>query len=354
MCPSGLKSCPTNRRRKSEAGGAAGSTGAGTSDATSLACPRPGPLPFELESSGWADPANEKRAELEERDKDETSDRLGNDGSSAITYDSLTVASSAPTPLYAGKKARAPKTSGLESNGLAGEFVSLWKYDAEAATWASLARQQTDATGEYSFALDASLGLAPGEAVYAVLEADGSCAPHYDYLLPAGTKFILTDIDGTMTLSDEELFNQIADGSYDPRENDSASVLMNTWADKGYPIVYLTARPHTFRAETRAWLDSHAFPVGPVISANSLVFDESAREYKGAWVNRMLGDFGWQVIAAYGNATSDIDAYEDAGIPKDITFIVGPEAGAAGTMGIDGNNYSSHIADFVTPYADAP
>lgn len=337
------------------AGGAGGgaSTGAGTSDATVLACPNPGQLPFTLESSGWVDPDNESLAASEERYKDEASDRLGSVSLSATTYDAIDAASTPAAPRYAGRKARAPLTSGLESNGLPGENVSLWVHDAEAG-WTSLGRTKTDGLGDFSFDLGAAVTLAPGQAVYSVLEADGSCAPHYDALFPSGTPVILTDIDGTMTLSDEELFSQIADGSYDPKENASASAMMNLWSDKGYPIVYLTARPHAFRAETRAWLDAHGFPVGAVVTASSLVFDESAREYKRSWVNRVLTDFGWEVVAAYGNATSDIDAYEDAGVPKEITFIVGPEAGAAGTVAIEGNDFSSHVSDFVQPYPDAP
>ena len=149
------------------------------------------------------------------------------------------------------------------------------------------------------------------------------------------------------------LFRQIDDGTYDPVENGSATALMNAWADKGYAIVYLTARPHAFRAETRAWLTDHGFPVGPVISANSLVFGDSARIYKRAWVNRMIGDFGWRIAAAYGNATSDIDAYEDGGIGKDITFIIGEFAGASETQSVENNDYTAHIADFVDSHPDA-
>ena len=149
-------------------------------------------------------------------------------------------------------------------------------------------------------------------------------------MMPSGTKFVVTDIDGTMTASDDELFKEIDDGSYVPVENPSADVLMNDWASKGYQVVFLTARPHVFRAETRQWLHDKGFPTGPVITANSLVFGDSAREYKGAWVKRMTTVFGWTVVAAYGNAESDVQAYEDAGIPKNITFTVGEATGHLG------------------------
>ena len=107
--------------------------------------------------------------------------------------------------------------------------------------------------------------VARGETKVAILEADGSCGEHYDYLMPPGTKFVVTDIDGTMTFSDDELFKQIDDGSYVPIQNQSADALMNAWTKKGYQVVYLTARPHLFRAETRRWLaDPKVERVDPV------------------------------------------------------------------------------------------
>ena len=164
-------------------------------------------------------------------------------------------------------------------------------------------------------------------SAFTVVEGDATCAIHGVFQWPAGTEVVITDIDGTMTFSDDELFKQIDDGAYVPLQNASADALMNAWSKKGYEIVYLTARPHLFRAETRRWLSDLGFPTGPVITANSLVFGDSAREYKGAWVKRLTNDLGWDIVAAYGNAESDIQAYEDAAIPKGITFIVGEFAG---------------------------
>jgi hypothetical protein len=332
-------------------GDGAGDGQGGLSDATVLKCPYPGALPFQLESQGFQDDLNEGIASESTRSKDESSDTLGNpSGVNANTYVPVTEASAANPITYRGRKARTATDTGLSSFPLPGEYVSLWYYDSAAATWQTLGRAQTDGYGYYDIPPSMALDTALGQPVYAVLEADGSCAEHFDYLMPASQKVVITDIDGTLTLSDEELFKEIDDGSYDPLENQSASILMNKWHDKGYEIVYLTARPHNFRAETRAWMERHGFPTGAVVTANSLVFDDSAREYKRSWANRIKVDFKWEIVAAYGNATSDIDAYEDAGIPKDITFIVGEFAGASGTQAIQNNDYTAHIADFVDPY----
>jgi hypothetical protein len=334
-------------------GGAGGSSGTGLSDATSLACPFPGALPFAVEATAFDNADNQLTVDGSPRSKDAAADALGNPGGVfANTYVAADGASLTGSIRYQGRKARTGQNSGLTSVPIFGEAVSLWTYDVATETWLSLGRSTTDADGRYDIAPSGAT-ISIGQPVYAVLEADQSCAAHYDFLEPAGRKTIITDIDGTLTLSDEELFKQIDDGTYDPLENASASALMNLWADKGYQIVYLTARPHDFRAETRAWLEERDFPLGPVITANTLVFDETARQYKRSWVNRVRTDFGWDVVAAYGNATSDIDAYEDGGIPKDVTFIVGPNAGANGTQSIENNDYGDHITDFVSQQPDA-
>ena len=51
---------------------------------------------------------------------------------------------------------------------------------------------------------------------------------------------------------------------------------------------------------------------------------------------------GWRFDYAYGNADSDIGAYEDAGIAKDATFIIGEEAGNEGTVAIEGEDWLAH------------
>ncbi|MCA9617458.1 MAG: hypothetical protein KC731_00460 [Myxococcales bacterium] len=333
--------------------GSGGGGGGGLVEASALACPKPAGLPFAVEATGFASVEAEEVAADNPRNKDEASDLLGNPGGVfGYTNMPLTDSPAGGDLVFTGKRARSPEGSGLTSIPIKGEAVSLWRYDPSDETWSSLARGTTSTSGEYRFELAGPIDE-PTRPVYSVLEADETCAPHYPFLLDAGTKIVVTDIDGTLTLSDEELSKQFSDSSYVPLENKSAALMMNTWAEKGYQVVYLTARPHVFRAETRKWLDDLGYPVGPVITANQLVFGDSARQYKRTWVNRVVTDFGWVVTAAYGNATSDIDAYEDAGIPKDITFIIGESAGVAGTTAIDANDFSSHITDFVEQQPDA-
>lgn len=317
-------------------------------DAVSLRCPRPGDLPFRLEP-GFGDAANAHLADTSPRVKDEATDAIGNPGGVVATTALAEDQPVSTAPIaYRGRKARTGINDGLLSQPLPGEAVSLWTYDEAAASWTSLGRTTTGADGDYELAATGFVA-APGRPVYAMLEADGSCTEHYSYLLPAGTKVVVTDVDGTLTTEDGELIHELTDGTYVAAMKGAADRLTQTWARKGYTIVYITARPHVFRAETRAWLQAGAFPVGPVITAVAI---GDAAAYKTVWLDRMIDDLGWDVVAAYGNADTDIAAYAAAGIAKDRTFIIGPLAGSEGTVAIPDDDYAAHIADFVETQPD--
>lgn len=319
-------------------------------EATELTCPAPGALPFRLESRGFVRDENASLAESQPRPKGEASDTLGNPGGqSANTYLNANDAPSANL-VYRGAAARSLATNGLFTKPLPGERVSLWTYDEGAAEWSSVGRTETDENGMYELPIDTAIPM-NGQPVYAMLEADGSCAEHHVQLLPRGAKVVITDIDGTLTTDDAELFTQITDAAYVPKMKIAADALLRAWASKGYPIVYLTARPHVLRGETRQWLRDLGFPIGPVITANNL---GDADSYKTPWVKRMLETFGWVPVAAYGNASTDISAYANAGIPKNLTFIIGELAGSEGTVAIPNNDYTMHLATFVMPQPANP
>jgi hypothetical protein len=314
------------------------------SDATSLVCPTPGALPFRLESHAFQRADNKTLATNDPRNKDEASDTLGNPGGAIASTYIADNQSPATAPIeYRGAKARTGTTAGFFATPLPGEFASLWSYDPNQAAWENVGRAQTGDDGYYSVS-DSGFVAPNDRPIYSVLEADGSCAEHYDYLLPAGTKVVVTDIDGTLTASDDELFKQISDEAYVPAMKTAADKLTQAWTAKGYTIIYLTARPHVFRPETRVWLRDLGFSSGPLITATAV---GDAAAYKTIWLQRLITSFGWNAVVAYGNADTDIAAYANVGIPKDHTFIIGPLAGNDGTVAIPNDDYTQHIATFV-------
>jgi hypothetical protein len=168
---------------------------------------------------------------------------------------------------------------------------------------------------------------------------------------------IVTDIDETLTLSDEEFFMQAMDPTYDPIERDGGSEMITAYADLGYRIMYLTARSENFdiadsdetaREITVRWLEEHGYPLDPettvVVLAETLVVGDATQMYKSAALMDQQA-LGWRFDYAYGNATTDIGAYADAGIDKAATFIIGEEAGVDGTVPIDGEGWVDHTAE---------
>ncbi|MCC7076982.1 MAG: hypothetical protein IT198_07640 [Acidimicrobiia bacterium] len=166
---------------------------------------------------------------------------------------------------------------------------------------------------------------------------------------------VATDIDETLTTSDAEWLLSILDPKHDAAERSSAAEVFRAYAERGYRIVYVTARPDglrlpsgaTTRAATLAWLEAHDFPTDPgstyLYQAPDVLSALLPRGYKASVVEA-LEDDGYTVDFAYGNALTDFQAFLDAGIPKDRVFSIGKYAGWRGTNGIGGGTYDTHLA----------
>jgi phosphatidate phosphatase PAH1 len=217
--------------------------------------------------------------------------------------------------------------------------------------WQGQATGKTDANGAYALTATGQLA-ANGEPVYAMLDADGSCAAHYNYLFAPGTKVVVADIDGTLTTDNNQIIMQLTDETYVPKMMVAANALTTEWVKKGYPVIYLSARIHAYRPESRSWLASQGFARGALITENG---GEKADVYKTLWLSRMKQTFGWDIVAAYGNEQTDLDAYHNVGIPAAQTFIIGPLGDAPTTpasTSIPGLDYTAHITSYVDAQPD--
>jgi phosphatidate phosphatase PAH1 len=110
-------------------------------------------------------------------------------------------------------------------------------------------------------------------------------------------------------------------------------------------LIYVTGRPDLLKAMTRRWLKSQGFPLGLIRCTDTLselrpteggVGDFKSRIFQGLKEKAKL-----DIVAAYGNARSDIYACKKAGFPKATTFIVGKHAGVGGTTAI--KSYGHHL-----------
>jgi phosphatidate phosphatase PAH1 len=167
---------------------------------------------------------------------------------------------------------------------------------------------------------------------------------------------VVTDIDETLTIADEELLKQIADPTYDPAMRPDADALMRGYADRGYTILYVTARWDGIslsdgRSATRAttdWLDLHDFPWAPedvYLASQIVITNEATIAYKKSVLDARAGE-GWAVDWGYGNATTDIDAFLQGGVDASHLFLVGELAGSMDVNAIpDDDAYSAHMAE---------
>jgi hypothetical protein len=224
-------------------------------------------------------------------------------------------------------------TYGLISKDLEDEDVLVFLDDCTG--WRPLGRFTTNSDGRISAPAPA-LPTGVYEARFQVA-GDQSTTTSFLWVLPAGTHLVVSDIDATLTTSDSQVFYQILDGSYVPLTYPNAVELTKAHEGRGYLMFYMTGRPYWLSAQTRSYLASHGFAVGPlrVTDSNSdiLPTESSVGAYKLANLKSMVEE-GLVVDLAYGNATTDIYAYLGAGLSADHVWIIGSHAGEQGTNAV--------------------
>lgn len=218
--------------------------------------------------------------------------------------------------------------------------------------WEDWGTARTDSDGIVW--VDVPADLPKGDyRVRMVVLGDGTTADGAIAVWPPGVEAVVTDVDGTLTTSDWQAVQDVAFGP-DAEMYAGADAAMQRWAEKGYRLVYLSGRPQFVNRYSRQWLERHAFPFGPIHLTEQAVdvipTDSFVRTFKAEWIADLQTRVGVVFRAAYGNATTDIGAYDDAGIPKADTWIVGDNAGADGTGAI--GSYVDHVA-VIAGYPDA-
>jgi hypothetical protein len=265
---------------------------------------------------------------------------LAPEGDFRHTSSSLTVALG--DPVHAGEDAivasdRAPTLAarfgyGLVADDLEDEDVRVWFDDCRG--FRELGDFATDDEGRISVPLSERFGPGVYEARFQVL-GDRSTTSAYVWVLPRETRVIVTDIDGTLTASDSELFLQILDGSHVPVAYPGAVELTNAHADLGWVVVYLTGRPYWLTERTRVWTDDLRFAPGPLHVAPSneeaLPGESGVGAFKLGWLSELL-ERGYRVDFAYGNASTDLYAYLGAGLDPSTVWIIGDHAGEMETQ----------------------
>jgi phosphatidate phosphatase PAH1 len=169
-------------------------------------------------------------------------------------------------------------------------------------------------------------------------------------IVAPNTQAVVFDIDGTLTIGDGELVTQITERlrtgeSYTPKVHAGAVDVARKYAEKGYLVIYLTGRPDFLSRLTRHWLVTHGFPPGPIRYADRI--RQARASLNGVCRFKTAQLIGWRdqkldIVAAYGNASTDIAAYAALGLSVGHTYIVGPRAGQGDTTAV--RDYREHLS----------
>lgn len=120
---------------------------------------------------------------------------------------------------------------------------------------------------------------------------------------------VVFDIDGTLT-PDVASITQV--------RPDAAKAAL-TYAERGYKVIYLSARVSLLQAGIPQWLKDNGFPAGTLHVAQT----DREREQVAAFKTDIMKAYtlrGWRLVGGYGDSSTDFEAYANAGIPKDQVF----------------------------------
>lgn len=191
-------------------------------------------------------------------------------------------------------------------------------------SWTVLGATRTNSDGRFSLALTGDERLPVGmRDLYVSVTGDVTGASFIGYVAPAGTRMVVSDVDGTLTASENEYPESLVLGTDVAAQPDAAAALMSL-AERGYTIVYITSRGDRFTQDSRNWFAAKGFPRGPMRLPSAIVTLPGADtvEFKREAIQSLSA---FDVKAGVGNRMSDITAYTEAGLPADRVFIKLPE-----------------------------
>ncbi len=220
------------------------------------------------------------------------------------------------------------------------EDVLVYIYGTGIDSWEYVGRYRTNSDGKVYVNIPQK-GV--GEYIIKMIVAgDLTEAVGYMNVVEAGRKTVLFDIDGTLTKNDFQVVEDYA-GVGNATAYSSSKQVVDLYKQKGYQIIYLTARPYWVARDTREWLSDKGYPtsITRFSTTNGTITDPLA--YKTEFLQYMINDLDLDLIRVYGNAGTDIQAYEAAGIPKENTYIIGDEAGNEGTQPLY-DSYDDHFS----------
>jgi hypothetical protein len=209
------------------------------------------------------------------------------------------------------------------SKALEDEDVEL--FACRGGAWATLGTTRTDGEGHFTLVLSEATRLPIAmRDLYVSVVGDRTGAMFLAYVAPDDAPLIASDVDGTLTSSENAFLTSLALED-PPGVQPGAAAAYTAAAHRGYQLVYVTARGNQYTATTRQWLADHGFPRGPLRLAPGLITLPGADTvtYKTTTLTALAASF--PLALGIGNRASDITAYTNAGLHPGDIFVALPE-----------------------------
>jgi LNS2-like protein (lipin/Ned1/Smp2) len=199
-------------------------------------------------------------------------------------------------------------------------------FACRAGQWSHVGTARTDDEGHFALDLSDTYRLPIGMRDLSVSVAgDRTGVGFLGYVAPDDSPLIVSDVDGTLTSSENAFLETITLG-IEPAERLGAPRAYAAATAKGFQLVYVTARGSQYTTATRDWLEHRGFPRGPVrLSPSFLTLPGGDTiDYKTRTL-AALSASGLEVAAGIGNRASDVTAYASTHLPASRIFIEMPE-----------------------------
>ncbi|MBX3231880.1 MAG: phosphatidylinositol transfer protein [Labilithrix sp.] len=215
-------------------------------------------------------------------------------------------------------------TYGLTDKDLRGEEVDVFVQRDCASGWEKVGTAVTTHDGEHAamegvadnggrvyFEIPRDKRLGPGRhRVRLVVAGDGTFTDSFIDVVPRDTKIFVSDVDGTLTESENAEYLAIAKG-VQPGTHPGAPEALRALVAKGYRPMYLTARPEILTSRTREFLEKHGFPPGIIHTSSQTTgagVGSTASSFKSDEM-KLLAEKGLTPTFAFGNKSTDSEAY---------------------------------------------
>jgi hypothetical protein len=199
-------------------------------------------------------------------------------------------------------------------------------FACRAGQWRRVGTARTDDEGHFVLALSGTDRLPIGmRDLFASVVGDRTGIGFLGYVAPEGTALVVSDVDGTLTSSENAFLETIAFGVEPAARAGAARAFAAATAGRKQ-LVYVTARGNQYTSATRDWLDHHGFPRGPLRLSPSFVTlpGGDTIEFKTRTIST-LAAAGFDLSAGVGNRASDVAAYTSIGLAADRIFIELPD-----------------------------